>query len=108
MSRWLQLLLCLIKQVKTLGPEGTVAKRSNSIYARKRIGRLAEHRFSVEAEFVIGGYVARGVNFSSIIVGEHRGGYLPYVKRVAAGFTPDLRDQVFKQLQPLITGKCPL
>lgn len=98
----------LIKQVKSLGLEGVVAKRANSIYVPgKESDSWQKHRFNLEAEFVIGGYVAHGSNFSSIIVGEYRGRDLHYVKRVAAGFTPHLRDQVFKQLQPLIAAKCP-
>ena len=44
--------------------------------------------------------MAHGKNFSFIIIGEYRDGDLYYVKRVAAGFTPHLRDQVFNQLKP--------
>jgi DNA ligase D-like protein (predicted ligase) len=98
----------LIKQVKSLGLEGIVAKRSNSIYIPgKESDAWQKHRFNLEAEFVIGGYVAHGTNFSSVIVGEFRGQDLYYVKRVAAGFTPHLRDQVFRELKPLVTSKCP-
>jgi DNA ligase D-like protein (predicted ligase) len=98
----------LIKEVKRLGLEGIVAKRSSSIYVPgKESDAWQKHRFNLEAEFVIGGYVAHGSSFSSIIVGEYRGKNLIYVKRVAAGFTPHLRDAVFKELKPLVTRKCP-
>jgi DNA ligase D-like protein (predicted ligase) len=98
----------LIDQVKSLGLEGIVAKRANSIYLPGRVSDAwQKHRFNREGEFVIGGYVASGTNFSSIIVGEYRGKNLHYVKRVAAGFTPYLRQQVFKELKPLVTSKCP-
>ena len=98
----------LIEQVKNLGLEGVVAKRATSIYIPgKESDAWQKHRFNREAEFVIGGYVAKGRNFSSIIVGEYREKELCYVKRVAAGFTPHLREQVFKELKPLITSKCP-
>ena len=98
----------LIKQVKTLGLEGIVAKRGDSIYLPGKVSDAwQKHRFNLEGEFVIGGYVAHGRKFSSIIVGEYRGGDLYYVKRVAAGFTPHLRDQAFNQLKPLVTSKCP-
>jgi bifunctional non-homologous end joining protein LigD len=98
----------LIKQVQALGLEGIVAKRSSSIYLPGRESDAwQKHRFNREAEFVIGGYVASGNNFSSIIVGEYRGKDLYYVKRVAAGFTPYLRRQVFKELKPLVTPACP-
>ena len=98
----------LIQQVKSLGLEGVVAKRSKSIYIPgKESDAWQKHRFNLEGEFVIGGYVAHGSNFSSIIVGEYRGKDLYYVKRVAGGFTPHLREEVFRELKPLITGKCP-
>ena len=91
-----------------MGLEGIVAKRSGSIYIPGRVSDAwQKHRFNQEGEFVIGGYVAAGANFSSIIVGECRGTDLGYLKRVAAGFTPYLRAQVFQELQALITPECP-
>jgi bifunctional non-homologous end joining protein LigD len=98
----------LVQEVQRLGLEGVVAKRSGSIYIPGRESDAwQKHRFNQEAEFVIGGYVAGGNNFSSIIVGEYRGEDLYYVKRVAAGFTPYLRQELFKELKPLVTSKCP-
>lgn len=98
----------LIGQVKALGLEGIVAKRCNSIYIPgKESDAWQKHRFNLEAEFVIGGYVAHGNNFSSLVVGEYRGRCLYYVKRVAAGFTPHLRNEVFFELKPLVTSRCP-
>jgi DNA ligase D-like protein (predicted ligase) len=98
----------LVKQVKTLGLEGVVAKRASSIYIPGRESDAwQKHRFNNEGEFVIGGFVANGRNFSSLIVGEYRSEDLYYVKRVAAGFTPHLRAEVFTQLKPLTTAKCP-
>ena len=98
----------LLHQVKVLGLEGIVAKRVGSIYVPGRESDAwQKHRFNQEAQFVIGGYVANADTFSSIIVGEYRGANLYYVKRVAAGFTPHLRMQVFRQLKPLVSEKCP-
>lgn len=98
----------LIERVRALGLEGIVAKKASSLYIPGRVSDTwQKHRFNREAEFVIGGYVANGSNFSSIIVGEYRGEDLYYVKRVAAGFTPYLREMVARELQPLITPKCP-
>ncbi|SRR5579864_5668169 len=68
---------------------------------------MAETSFQSRSRIRDRRYVAHGNNFSSIIVGEYRGKDLYYVKRVAAGFTPHLRDQVFRELKPLITAKCP-
>ena len=55
----------LIQQVKSLGLEGVVAKRSKSIYIPgKESDAWQKHRFNLEGEFVIGVYVAHGSNFS--------------------------------------------
>ena len=98
----------LVQQVKSLGLEGVVAKRVDSIYiAGRESDAWQKHRFNQEGEFVIGGYVRSASNFSSLIIGEYRGQQLYYVKRVAAGFTAHLRDQVFRELKPLVTPKCP-
>jgi DNA ligase D-like protein (predicted ligase) len=98
----------LVRQVKTLGLEGIVAKRAGSIYIPGRESDAwQKHRFNQEAEFVIGGYVPHGANFSSLIVGEYRGEDLYYMKRVTGGFTPHLRAQVFQELKSLTTAKCP-
>ena len=98
----------LINEVRRLGLEGIVAKRADSIYLPgKESDSWQKHRFNQEGEFVIGGYVAGGRNFSSLIVGEYRDDKLYYVKRVAAGFTPHLRDEVYEQLKGLKTPECP-
>jgi DNA ligase D-like protein (predicted ligase) len=98
----------LIAQVKSLGLEGIVAKSSRSIYIPGRETEAwQKHRFNREGQFVIGGYVASGNNFSSLIVGEYRGEDLFYVKRVATGFNPFLRRQIFAELKGLKTTKCP-
>jgi ATP-dependent DNA ligase len=68
---------------------------------------MAKTPFNQEGEFVIGGYVATGSNFSSLIVGEYRSDDLYYIKRVAAGFTPHVRNDVYQELKPLITPECP-
>jgi DNA ligase D-like protein (predicted ligase) len=98
----------LISQVKSLGLEGIVAKSSRSLYIPGRESEAwQKHRLNREGQFVIGGYVESGNNFSSLIVGEYRGKDLFYVKRVAAGFTPFLRRQTFAELKGLKTTKCP-
>ncbi|HZQ23976.1 MAG TPA: non-homologous end-joining DNA ligase [Terriglobales bacterium] len=98
----------LVAQVKKMGLEGVVAKRADSIYIPGRESDAwQKHRFNQEGEFVVGGYVSAGKNFSSLIVGEYRGRDLYYVKRIAAGFTPGLRARVYKELKALETPDCP-
>lgn len=101
-------LSAFVAQVRKLGLEGVVAKRLDSIYVPgQESDSWRKHRFNQEDEFVIGGYVRGGHNFSSLVVGEYRGTDLYYVKRVAAGFTPHLREEVFGALHGLETKKCP-
>jgi len=52
----------LIQEVKSLGLEGVVAKRSNSIYITgKESDAWQKHRFNLEAEFVIGAMSRMGI-----------------------------------------------
>ena len=98
----------LVREVKARSLEGLVAKRFSSIYVPGRESQAwQKQRFNQEAEFVIGGYVAGGRSFSSLVVGEYRGDDLHYVKRVAAGFTPHLREEVLQELVSLRTPRCP-
>jgi DNA ligase D-like protein (predicted ligase) len=98
----------LVEQVKSLKLEGIVAKRTDSIYLPGRESDAwQKHRFNQQADFVVGGFVGNGKTFSSLVVGEYRGKDLYYVKRVAAGFTPFLRQQVYDELIGLRTAKCP-
>jgi len=98
----------LVREVKTQRLEGVVAKRFSSIYVPGRESHAwQKHRFNQEAEFVVGGYVVGGRSFSSLVVGEYRGEDLHYVKRVAAGFTSYVREEVLQELAPLRTSKCP-
>jgi ATP-dependent DNA ligase len=65
----------LVREVKTRGLEGVVAKRFSSMYVPGRESHAwQKHRFNQEGEFVIGGYVVGGRTFSSLVVGEYRGG----------------------------------
>jgi len=101
-------LATLTAQVKQLGLEGIVAKRAGSIYIPGRESDAwQKHRFNREGTFVIGGFVGEGKRFSSLIVGEYRGEDLYYVKRVAAGFTAGLREDVYNELKALKTARCP-
>lgn len=98
----------LIEQVRRAGLEGIVAKRADSLYfPGKRSDVWQKHRFNVEGEFVIGGYVAHGHTFSSLVVGEYRGQDLYYVKRVAGGFSRQMRVEVLEELPPLVISRCP-
>jgi hypothetical protein len=56
-----------------------------------QVRRLGEMRVNKARELVVGGYVAIGKNFDSIVVGYYEGDDLVYVARVRNGFTPSLK-----------------
>ena len=57
----------------------------------------------------MGGYTpAAARNFDAIFCGYYDGARLMYAGRTPSGFTPALRDQLFKRFAPLVTEKCPL
>jgi DNA ligase D-like protein (predicted ligase) len=98
----------LIEAVREQGFEGIVAKRRDSLYEPgKRSGAWQKMRVLQSREFVIGGYTAGGRNFDGILVGYYEGGKLIYVAKVRAGFTPAVRDVVFKRLRGFESNRCP-
>jgi bifunctional non-homologous end joining protein LigD len=64
-------------------------------------------RVNKSRDLLVGGYVENGKNFDSIVVGYYEGADLLYVARVRNGFTPSLRDAVFKKFRGLETPNCP-
>jgi len=94
--------------VRKLRLEGIVAKRSDSLYIPgKESDAWRKHRFNQEDEFVIGGYIPGGQNFSELLIGEERGTDLVFIKRLIAGFVPHIRAEVFEAIKGLRTNKCP-
>ena len=94
--------------MQRLGLEGIVAKRSDSIYIPgKESDARRKHRFNREDEFVIGGYIPGGQNFSELLIGEGRGKELVFIKRLIAGLVPHTRAEVFEAIKGLRTKKCP-
>jgi bifunctional non-homologous end joining protein LigD len=58
-------------------------------------------------EFVLGGYTPSGRSFDAVIFGYYEGNRLLYAARTRNGFTPMLREQLFKLFKPLETSECP-
>jgi ATP-dependent DNA ligase len=58
-------------------------------------------------EFVIGGYTPSPKNFDALIFGSYEGDQLLYVARTRNGFTPSLRQQLYRRLQGLEIPNCP-
>jgi bifunctional non-homologous end joining protein LigD len=98
----------MLAVVREQGLEGVVAKRRDSFYEPgKRSGAWVKLRVNRRQDFVIGGYVPRGQNFDSILVGYYDGHALKYAASIRAGFTPGSRRAMFKGFSKLETAECP-
>jgi bifunctional non-homologous end joining protein LigD len=98
----------LVQAVKAQGLEGLVAKRKDRAYEPgRRSGAWQKMRVNRGQEFVIGGYTRGPRTFDALIFGYYHGPQLLYVARTRNGFTPALREQLFKRFKGLETSTCP-
>jgi len=98
----------LIHAVKTQGFEGLVAKRRDSRYEPGlRSGAWMKMRINRGQEFVIGGYTIGTRTFDALVIGYYENGRLMYASRTRNGFTPALRQQLFKKFRSLEIADCP-
>ena len=56
---------------------------------------------------MIGGYTIGTRTFDALILGYYEGDRLMYVARTRNGFTPALRDRLFRMFPPLEIADCP-
>ena len=98
----------LIRSVREQGLEGLVAKRRSSVYeAGERSGAWRKMRVNKGQEFVIGGYTPSPKTFDALIFGYYEQNRLIYVARTRNGFTPQLREQLFRRFRGLQISECP-
>jgi ATP-dependent DNA ligase len=64
-------------------------------------------RINQGQEFVIGGYTVGTKTFDALIIGYYLGDRLIYTARTRHGFTPAVREQLFKRFFRLETAECP-
>jgi hypothetical protein len=64
-------------------------------------GAWVKLRVNRQQDFIVGGYVPRGQNFDSILVGYCDGHDLKYAASIRAGFTPASRQALFKGFSKL-------
>ena len=64
-------------------------------------------RINKGQEFVIAGYTPSPRNFDALIFGYYERNKLIYVARTRNGFTPQLREQLFRQFRGLQISECP-
>ena len=88
--------------------EGLVAKRLDSRYdAGLRTGAWQKMRINRGQELVIGGYTIGTKLFDALIFEYYEGDSLIYAARTRNGFTPAVRQQLFKKFRPLEIKECP-
>jgi bifunctional non-homologous end joining protein LigD len=98
----------LIHSVKLQRLEGLVAKRRTSTYeSGLRSGAWLKLRMNQSQEFVIGGYTVGTRTFDAVIFGYYEGDTLIYVARTRNGFTPAMREQLFRKFRRLEIPRCP-
>jgi DNA ligase D-like protein (predicted ligase) len=96
----------VIESVRAAGLEGVVAKRLDSAY-EPGSGAWRKMRINQAQEFVIGAYTLGGTNFDALIFGCYEADRLLYVGRTRNGFTPSLREQLFRRFRGLEIAECP-
>lgn len=98
----------LIESVRAQGLEGLVAKRLDSRYeSGLRTGAWQKMRVNRGQEMVIGGYTLGSRTFDALVVGFYEKDRLICAARVRNGFTPVLREQLFKKFRGLEIPECP-
>jgi DNA ligase D-like protein (predicted ligase) len=98
----------LVHSVKTQGLEGLIAKRRASRYEPGlRSGAWLKMRVNRGQEFVIGGYTVGTRTFDALVFGYYEADRLVYVARTRNGFTPLVREQLFKRFRRLEIPACP-
>jgi bifunctional non-homologous end joining protein LigD len=98
----------LVRSVRKQGLEGLVAKRRDSVYEPGgRSGAWQKMRVNQGRELVIGGYTIGGKTFDALAFGYYENGNLLYASRPRNGFTPALREDLFKKMKPLQIEECP-
>jgi DNA ligase D-like protein (predicted ligase) len=98
----------VIEAVRALGLEGVIAKKKRSLYTPgDRSTSWLKLKLERQQEFVVGGYRPGPHGLDALIVGYYQGKSLHFAAKVRAGFTPHLRREVFAELEPLRTERCP-
>ena len=101
-------LVDLVESVKAQGLEGLVAKRRDSKYeSGQRSGAWMKMRVNAAQEFVIGGYTVGSTPFDALVFGYYEATKSMYAARTRNGFTPMLRQELFRRFRSLETGECP-
>lgn len=98
----------IVRSVESLGLEGIVAKRKDSIYVPgERSTDWQKLKLELQQEFVVGGYRPIGSAIDALLVGYYQDKDLHFAGKVRAGSVPHVRRQLFDELKPIRTDLCP-
>ncbi len=100
-----------LKELRSRGLEGIVAKRKDSSYEPgRRSGAWVKFKWSNEQEFVIGGYTQpQGTRsyFGALLVGYYERQQLRFAGKVGTGFDQRWLATLYRKFQALIRPDCP-
>lgn len=98
----------IISAVRAQKLEGIVAKKKQSLYeSGKRSGSWVKFKLLQEATFLVGGYLASGSGFESIVVGTAHGPQLSYAGKVEVYLKQRDQTEAVKLLNQLRVKECP-
>lgn len=99
----------VVEAVCALGLEGVIAKRRGSMYQPgERSKNWLKLKLEHQQEFVIGGFRPDGrSSIDALVVGYFEGKQFKFAGKVRAGFTPHIRGQLRRHLEPLRAEECP-
>ncbi len=92
------------------GWEGIIAKKANSTYQHKRSRDWLKFKCVKGQEFVIGGFTkpcSKRKGFGVLLIGYYEGNKLKYAGKVGTGYHNDLLINLRKQLDKIISSRCP-
>jgi bifunctional non-homologous end joining protein LigD len=93
------------------GLEGVMAKKADSPYLmNERSPDWVKIKVNMRQEVIIAGYTQpRNTRkyFGSLLLGVYVGDELKYIGHTGSGFNKKSLEEIYKQLQPLVTDKCP-
>ncbi len=101
----------VFKKACTLGLEGIVSKRLDSIYEERRTQAWIKSKCVHEEEFVIAGFTKpKGSRkyFGALILGYYKNKQLIYCGHVGTGFNQDLLASLYSKMKKLAQDQSPL
>ena len=94
----------VLQRACALGLEGIISKISQSVYVSGRGKSWVKAKCSAQQEFVIAGYVPSSTGrkaVGSLVLGVYDGAELRYVGRVGTGFSSNVAEALFAQLDEM-------